>query len=457
MNEAPAGERTRDLEIANRMSGRIHGGVSHVRLSLTIRIAWHYCVQLMRSLIPVCLALSAVLLIAVGAPVAERLRDMTAAPLAEGEEIRVRDSLRIAPAEEAPETGFFNRLGQQARTFFGDGLRKDEARFLYTAGDGQEWLVTLGTRDILRLWLMVMGGMVLADLIRAIYFFRHNRRLNRRVLAPLRDMTDTAATLSENNLSNRINIAGTQNELKDLAHVINRMLDRIEVSYNSQKQFVSDASHELRTPISVIRGYTDMLRRWGKDDPEVLEEAISAIYQETEGMKDLVESLLFLARHDKKTLMMEVSAFDPAALVEEVRKEEAMVHTEHGFEISGAESMEISADRGMVKQVLRILCDNAVKYSPAGTEVTLSCGKDPAGNCVLTVQDRGQGISREDLPKIFDRFYRGDKARKAEGGGHGLGLSIARIIVVAHDGKINVRSKPGEGTVFAVTLPAGQE
>lgn len=105
---------------------------------------------------------------------------------------------------------------------------------------------------------------------------------------------------------------------------------------------------------------------------------------------------------------------------------------------------------------MRLWCDNAVKYSPAGSEVALACRTAPDGSCVLSVADHGQGISKEDLPKIFDRFYRSDKARKSDTGGHGLGLSIARIIVVAHEGKINVRSKPGEGTVFSVALPKKQ-
>ncbi len=451
-----AAEKTRDLVIANRMSGRIHGGVSRIRLSLTIRIAMHYCIQLLRSLIPVCLAMTIVFGIAVAVPISERLRDISAAPLQDGEEERILGGLRMRQSEEAREESFFPRLRQETRVIFGEGLKEGELRFLYTSSGGSEWLVRLDTREIRRLWYMMIGGVALADLIRMMYFFGHNRRLNRRVLAPIREITSIAATLSENNLSNRINIAGTQNELKDLANVINRMLDRIELSYNSQKQFVSDASHELRTPISVIRGYTNMLRRWGKDDPEVLAEAISAIAQETEGMKELVESLLFLARHDKKTLMMEISSFDPSELLTEVQKEETMVHTEHGFTVSQADSMQISADRGMVKQVMRILCDNAVKYSPDGSEVVLSCRNDLHGNCVLSVADHGQGISREDLPKVFDRFYRSDTARKADNGGHGLGLSIARIIVVAHEGKINVRSKLGEGTVFSVTLPAKQ-
>jgi signal transduction histidine kinase len=107
----------------------------------------------------------------------------------------------------------------------------------------------------------------------------------------------------------------------------------------------------------------------------------------------------------------------------------------------------------MIKQVLRILCDNAVKYSKADTNIFLSCRREENGTCSLNVRDEGQGISAEDLPKIFDRFYRSDKARKSETGGHGLGLSIARIIVIAHNGKIRVRSKPGAGTVFSVILP----
>ncbi len=454
--ESSRAEKTRDLVIANRMSGKIHGGVSRIRLSLTFRIALHYCIQLLRSLIPVCLALTVVFGIAVGVPISGRLQKMSAGTWQEGEADRISGSIRMSRSEEIPEESFFPRVRQQFHEIAGNGLRDGELRFLYTSAQGEEWLVRLDTREIRRFWCIMFGGMLLADLIRTLYFFRHNQRLNKRVLAPIRDITSIAATLSENNLSNRINIAGTQNELKDLANVINRMLDRIELSYNSQKQFVSDASHELRTPISVIRGYTDMLRRWGKDDPEVLAEAISAISQETEGMKELVESLLFLARHDKKTLMMEISSFDPAELTAEVQKEETMVHTEHIFTVSRADAMQISADRGMVKQVMRILCDNAVKYSPAGSEVILSCRNESDGKCVLSVEDHGQGISREDLPKIFDRFYRSDKARKSDTGGHGLGLSIARIIVVAHEGKISVRSKPGEGTTFSVTLPAQQ-
>ncbi len=444
---------TRDLVIANRVSGSLHGGLSRIRLSLAFRIALHYCIQLIRSFIPVALIISVMLCIAVSIPVTRELERMLPEAEAGTQETFGNGYLSLSRTEGEEETGFFRRAGQQFSVFFSRLFSAGEIRFYYTASTGTRWLASLDVHDLCYFWLLIMGGVLICDVFRMLYFFAHDQRLNRRVLSPIRDIASMAETLSESNLSNRINIAGTKNELKDLAAVINRMLDRIERSYNSQKQFVSDASHELRTPISVIRGYTDMLRRWGKDDPEVLDEGIEAISQETEGMKDLVESLLFLARHDKKTLMMEISSFDPSELIREVGKEETMVHSGYQFVTEKTDHMTIKADRNMLKQVLRILCDNAVKYSPEGTAVTLSCSENEKGECSLTVKDQGSGISQEDLPKIFDRFYRSDKARKSETGGHGLGLSIARIIVVAHKGKIRVRSKPGSGSEFSVVLP----
>lgn len=461
----------RELVLANRVSGSLHGGVSRIRLSLAFRIALHYCFQLFRSFIPVALILSVVFCFCVAIPVSHELKEIIpvqsvreeASESDQTEDERPEDDtpqtvsrgyLTAQLTDELPEEDFFQKVSRHISLMFGRIFSQQQFRFLYTESS-RNWIVTLNIHYLWITWGILMAGLLLCDMFRIIYFFRHDQRLNKRVLAPIRDITTMAETLSESNLSNRINIAGTKNELKDLATVINRMLDRIERSYNSQKQFVSDASHELRTPISVIRGYTDMLKRWGKDDPEILDEGITAISQETESMKDLVESLLFLARHDKKTLMMEMSFFDPSELIREIQKEETMVHKEYQFDTSRMDSFTISADRNMMKQVLRILCDNAVKYSSPGSTVTLSCTNEPGGECCLSVKDEGQGISQEELPKIFERFYRSDKARQSETGGHGLGLSIARIIVVAHKGKLRVRSKPGYGSVFSIILPNG--
>ena len=173
-------------------------------------------------------------------------------------------------------------------------------------------------------------------------------------------------------------------------------------------------------------------------------------------MKELVESLLFLARHDKKTLMMEMEAFDALDVLTELHREAAMVTPEDTFILSPAASCPLEGDRSMVKQVMRILCDNAVKYTPKGGIITIAIEQRP-GWVTLSVSDNGPGISQEDLPKIFERFYRADAARRSEGGGHGLGLSIARIIVMAHGGKLRVRSKVGVGSTFFVDLPEKQE
>ena len=313
-------------------------------------------------------------------------------------------------------------------------------------------LIPLDMRDANRAWITAALAVLLADLLRMIRFFRHRWRLNRLVITPVRRLTELTDQISAGNLSDRIDEDGFRDEYLDLVRVINGMLGRIERSYNSQKQFVSDASHELRTPIAVIQGYANLLRRWGREDPAVLEESLEAISRETDSMKELVENLLFLARHDKRTMMLEMSRFDPNELLREVLRETELVHPEDHFAAETTAPVEMEGDRNLIKQVLRILVDNAVKYTPQGGHITLGAAMTGEG-LVLSVQDDGAGIAPEDLPKIFDRFYRADAARSSETGGFGLGLSIARIIVVAHGGKLRVRSKVGEGSVFEVVLP----
>ncbi len=432
--------------------------MSNFRLSLTFRIALHYCWQLLRTTLTALLVLTVIFF---GTVLADLESDMKRIRMGDAgtngvfaQEV-IQDAAIKAVLLDWPYSGEQSPLLQYRLTgldFRGSPILMAEARH-YT---GQTIRLEFDLYRPFITWLWLMFAALCCDAIRMAAFLRRREKLNKSVLAPIRDITEMATTLSANNLSNRINIAGTKNELRDLAVVINSMLDRIERSYNSQKQFVSDASHELRTPIAVIQGYVNMLARWGKDDPEVLDEGISAIAQETESMKDLVESLLFLARHDKKTLMMEIAQFDVQEMLAELHREAAMVTPEDTFLLNAKESCLIEGDRGMIKQVMRILCDNAVKYTPRGGTVTLGI-EQQNGWCTLSVTDNGPGIPADELPKIFDRFYRSDKARKAETGGHGLGLSIARIIVIAHGGKLRVRSKVGSGSTFFVVLPVKQD
>ncbi|MBR4081404.1 MAG: HAMP domain-containing histidine kinase [Clostridia bacterium] len=449
----------------NKVSGGVHGRLSRMlsnfRLSLTFRIALHYAMQLLRTTLSVLLIFSLVYW-AAQYPGLRRTVDTIASlePGADGiyESHVIQQTGVYAVLQDVP---YPDTLAERVRAHAAAAIVDDLILHhpypltLLANKDGYTLRVTIHLDERVSIWGWLTLGLLAADLMRIIHFMRHKNRLNKSVLAPIRDITDMAATLSGNNLSNRINIAGTKNELKDLAVVINTMLDRIERSYNSQKQFVSDASHELRTPIAVIQGYVNMLSRWGKDDPSVLDEGIAAIAQETASMKELVESLLFLARHDKKTLMMEMEHFDPCEVIHELHREASMVTPEDTFLMEPMENCMIEADRGMIKQVMRILCDNAVKYTPKGGRIVMGVQRRPGG-CTLSLSDNGPGIAPEEMQKIFERFYRSDSARKSDNGGHGLGLSIARIIVIAHGGKLRVRSRLGEGSTFYVDLPEQQ-
>lgn len=241
-------------------------------------------------------------------------------------------------------------------------------------------------------------------------------------------------------------------ELSGLENAINDLLVRMHESYRQQAQFVSDASHELRTPIAVIQGYAHMLARWGKDDPKVLEESISAIQSESDYMKKLVEELLFLARGEIGRNPFEPAELSLTDLIREVCDESAMIDADHEWIFRGNSEIMLTADSAMLKQCARILCENARKYAPAGSPITLHA-RQSADGPQFYVQDEGIGIGTEDVSRVFDRFYRSDPARDRNSGGSGLGLAIARWIVERHGGYLDVLSREGVGTRFTVTLP----
>ena len=217
-------------------------------------------------------------------------------------------------------------------------------------------------------------------------------------------------------------------------------------------RFVSDASHELRTPIAVIQGYANLLNRWGKDDPATRQEAIDAIRQEADSMKELVEQLLFLARGDNDSMHIEMETFDLTEVAAEVLKETGMIDQTHTFSARWEGAVPVCADVGLTKQALRILVDNSIKYTPAGGHITLSAALRD-GMARLSVQDEGQGIDAGSLPHVFDRFYRADKARTRDDSGYGLGLAIAHAIAEEHGGNLAAASDDERGTTFTLTLP----
>ena len=454
------------LKGLNNISEIWHGGIqrmlSKLRLSLVLRIAMHAAWQLVRTTIPVVLivqlAFGLSLIPGIQRDVDRIVQNPPAQEMAYSQEqLAGLPFCAVTIQQTAFEPGL-QTFFQSAALLFSD-FRQEDGCFtlqLYRQTSYGPALFAWRANQAITTSQVLLWTLLGLDLFRVFYFLRHRNRLNKKVLRPITDMAEIAATLGANNLDERINVEGTKNELKDLALVINGMLDRIELSYNSQKQFVSDASHELRTPIAVIQGYVSMLQRWGKTDPEVLEEGITAIAQESTSMKELVERLLFLARHDKKTLMLEMENFNPLEVMSEIHREAKMLSTKHDFALEVDDGCLLHGDKGMIKQLMRILLDNAIKYTPEGGKITIGMSSRD-GQCVLSIQDTGPGIAAEELTRIFDRFYRCDVARKAQTSGHGLGLSIARIIAVAHGGKINVRSKVGVGTTFSVRLPVVAE
>ena len=239
-------------------------------------------------------------------------------------------------------------------------------------------------------------------------------------------------------------------DLLGIEAAINNLLTRIREANRQQARFVNDASHELRTPIAVISGYADMLARWGKDDEKVLNESITAIQTETERMKHLVEQLLFLARGDSGKTQLQLESVSLSALMNEAYEESVMIDEKHVYRLrKPEEDVTVSADPGLLKQAVRILIDNAAKYTNEGDDIILSCGTDD-GHPFLQVQDSGIGMAEADAQHMFERFYRADKARSFEG--TGLGLSIAKWIVDKHRGHFEVLSRQDIGTRIRIVL-----
>ena len=271
------------------------------------------------------------------------------------------------------------------------------------------------------------------------------------MLKPIRTITDRIDDVTGDNLSARLDQVDSQDELMELTNRINGMLDNLEQSFLRQQNFVADASHELKTPVSVIRGYANMLRRWGKDDVAVRDESIEAIARESENMQRLIEQLLLLARLGNFSL--NTSRFNLAEVVDGIVDNYKMVHKEHELMfVCEQENIGVETDKNLFTEALRAIVDNAIKYTPEGGRIRVSCVKRDDG-AEISVSDTGIGIKPEDLPHIFERFYRCDKARGREKGSSGLGLSIAKSIVQTMGGKIDVTSTVGVGTTFTIRLP----
>jgi two-component system, OmpR family, sensor kinase len=271
-------------------------------------------------------------------------------------------------------------------------------------------------------------------------------------LRPVAAMADTARAIAlSRGFSRRLPHLGRRDELGQLADTFNEMLASLEEAYRAQQRFVADASHELRAPLTAIQGNLELLERASGIPEDERAEALSYLQIETKRLSRLVTDLLALAHADAGQSMRQ-QPVELDRLLLEVFREARMLSKGQKLSLVELDQIQVQGDPDRLKQLLVILVDNAIKYTPAGGEIRLALRPVP-GAALITVSDTGIGIDAEDLPRLFDRFYRADKARARDQGGTGLGLAIATWIVKRHGGQITVESAPGEGTTFSVQLP----
>ncbi len=289
--------------------------------------------------------------------------------------------------------------------------------------------------------------------------------LARKALAPVVAMSEQARRIGAENLQDRLPVANPRDELGRLATTFNELLARLgeafarqERAIALQRQFMADASHELRTPLSVLRTAGEVTMEQPHRDESEYREALAMINQQTLRLACLVEDMFTLARADAGRRELELSDFYLDELLAETARAAAVLAERKGVRVAERSSPETlyRGDEGLLRQMLLNLLDNAIKHTPRGGEVDVTLARS-ASTVEITVADTGAGIPLEDQPKIFERFFRADKARSrtggANGGGGGLGLSIARWIAEAHDGTLELRRSGAHGSVFAASLP----
>jgi two-component system OmpR family sensor kinase len=347
--------------------------------------------------------------------------------------------------------------GQQVRTEVRSGPNRARYRVLglRQAGRGTPTVLVVASpladvdRSVerLRLLLLVAGPMAL------VLAGGGGWLLARAALRPVGRMTEQAEAIGADRLHDRVSVPDAVDELNRLARTLNGMLDRIERGVVEQRRFVADASHELRTPLAVMRAELEVAL--GADDPAAdASEVLGSAAEEVARMSKIVDDLLTLAHRDENSLELLLAPVDLGEVAAEVAGQLRPLAEAGGVRLEvEAPPAAVVADQARVTQVVTNLVDNAVKYTGAGGSVRVRVWEQ-AGGGGLAVSDTGPGIGPQDLPKVFDRFFRLDAARTRARGGSGLGLAICKELVEAHGGRIWADSVPGAGSTFTLTLPA---
>ncbi|MGW7576700.1 sensor histidine kinase [Streptomyces sp. NPDC054765] len=315
------------------------------------------------------------------------------------------------------------------------------AKSLQPAEDVVYWLIGADAAAT----LAALGGIVLLS-----------RGVLRVGLRPLRDMAATATAIADGDADQRIEVARRHSEVGEVGTALNRAFDERQRSEEQLRQFVANASHELRTPLTTIRGWAQLHLHGLAQDPELIERAMLRIEGEAARMHAMVEELLLLARLDQGRPLADAPV-NLGTLADDAVTDARVRDPGKPITVEVPDEVFTCGDEDRLRQVLQNLLSNALRYTPPGTPISVAARPLPGGDTVeLTVSDRGPGMTRETADRIFERFYRGDESRDPAAGGAGLGLSIVKSIAEAHGGTVTVRTAPGEGSTFTVTLPAAR-
>ena len=325
-------------------------------------------------------------------------------------------------------------------------IRNGKLANLVQVGTSKKVVVDTLKNLAIILWTAVPAVLLLTALI--------GRFIARRALKPVAKITQTAKDIGSGaNLSQRIPVPEVKDEIGELALTFNSMMDRLESSFSQMRQFSSDASHELRTPLTVLKGQSELTL--GKErKPKEYQEVISSNLEEIQYMSKVLEDLFMLSKSDENQIALDYESVDLKLLIEEICRHAQIIASEKNIKIITAyiERIQVYGDPVRLRQMIWNVIVNGIKYTQPDGEVTISL-QEKKDIALITIQDNGIGISNSDLPLIFNRFYRVDKARSREEGGTGLGLSICKFIVDAHKGSIDIESTLGEGTKFKIKLP----
>jgi len=359
------------------------------------------------------------------------------------------EAAAIPPASADDAAGFTPRLINVA------GRQVVLQGYHYTAPNGERFLIETGVayRAVADELHSIRLAFVLGIPVFLLVAVAGGLVLVRNSLQPIREIIEQAERISSANISQRLPVVATGDEVERLSLSLNRMIERLENAIEHISRFSADVSHELRTPLTILRGELESMLDKRPRDAETLETVGNAL-EEIERLTRIVDQLLILSRLDAGQAGIEKSPIDLGKLAVATAEQMSLLADEKEISMHYAIEKEIwvAGDSLRLKQILVNLLDNAIKYTPERGAIELAVRRE-AGAAVLAVSDTGTGIAAHELPHVFERFYRADKARTRSTGGAGLGLSIVKAIAVAHDARVSVESTEGQGTSVRVELP----